>query len=579
MSEGQAANANFTNKKVLDECPRELIIEAAKSYAEVMVNIRRRQPTYQYGSCGPHRLFQTLDLLSIDDFIRDNFGGGRFQIDTYYPQDRSVIPVPSWHAFLEGPPKAGGVKSTTLPGTLAANGFPAPQGLMPPGAPAAFFMHSGQEGSMPSDQVAMDALQHTRQELMEARTLREKERAEAAERERKRDEEMLALRKEMLEERRREAEERAKADVARLERLITEMRAAPPPAPKRDILDYVPMVTALVPVFTAFISASRDQAARMAEAQTASMTATVNALAKPDNSKPGQSPWALLIPALPAVMPFFMKLMEERSPSKIAELVGTMGESNMTMLSLVGQLVQQAMGSQPDNPWMPVIQQAIENMTSVAQTMATTAGGKPAHAAAAPRAPQTQVVPSAEQQQRELQMMRQMTPEQLTKLVQEQPNVPKDYLTPQWTVIFLDLHRGTDAKVVAENLANLLQSLEDQHTLPVLFTGLFDEGTNAAEILWRFMSQLPVAVLNNAYAQDVCRICGGFFVEAESEHVAEVVEDEGDDDGDDGDDDQKTVVTPAPAKETQQAKGSNGVHKSQQPAMAIPTPGGSVFSR
>lgn len=566
MAEG---TGQFQGRKILDECPREAIIEAAKSYPELMVNIRRRDAQNRYASCGPHRSFVTLELLSISDFIRQHFGGGRFQIDTYYALDRTTVPVPAWNEIIEGPPKA-------TPVSTAAS---VPQGVAPAGVPATYFL-GGHDNSMPSDQVAMDALQHTRAELAEARSIRERERAEAAERERKRDEEMLALRREMLEQQRLASERQAKAEIDNLKQLIADMRNQPvAAAPKRDILDYVPMITALVPVLTAFISASKDQAARLAEAQTASMTATVNALAKPDNSKPSQSPWALLIPALPAIMPFFMKLMEERSPSKIAELVGTMGESNMTMLSLVGQLVQQAMGSQPDNPWMPIIQQAIENMTSVAQTMATTASGKPVGTTPAPQAPQTQVVPSNEQRERELAMLKQMTPEQLTQLIQQQPNTPKDFLTPAWQQIFLDLHRNTAVGVVAENLANLLQSLDDQKALPVIFNGLFNEGTDAAEILWRFMGQLPVAFLNNAYAQEVCRVCGAFFVEETPAHQAEVVDAAADaDEDDDDDDDDEEVKTPVPAAQTASSK-PNGAAPKTTVVVPIQTPGGSVFSR
>jgi hypothetical protein len=178
--------------------------------------------------------------------------------------------------------------------------------------------------------------------------------------------------------------------------------------------------------------------------------------------------------ALPALAPLVVKMFDERSPSKMAELIGTMGESNLAMFAMVSDMLRNVIPPESDNPWMPVIQQAFDSVRNVAEQMAKVSKPGPAQRLAS--VPQMQQM-TAPAQTNGAGKAADPQAKTIADAICKEPSLEESLRTKEWHEIYYAVHALHPPIEVADMLAARLSELHDKNALPSFFRGVFEDSS------------------------------------------------------------------------------------------------------
>jgi hypothetical protein len=404
-------------------------IEAARdnSVENVVVKLSQRNDRGHLGHVGMYPM-PVDQLLQIEEWLKDEHGGGSFMIETKDPMNpgSSLAGIPTFDVKIMAPVRAatgkpassftGGASPFGLPSQFGGQPFGAPPGLQPPPFGQAyvdpkflppFVRHLPQSAQVEWAQsngvpvttaqppgFTMPVMQNTPDELMRIENERaqgqlERSRAEIRqqelahkreiETERKRFEEL----RQELERQRREAETRAtearfeqiqQQNKMQIDLLMTRLndanKAPPPPPPKGlDLGGIAAIIAAVAPVVGAMVESSRSHATRSAELQNTSMTELLKATVAKSDSSPMLE---LFIKTAPLMTPIVLKLIESKSPAAQADLVASLSENHMTAISMMAKLVGEmgGGGGGGEEPWwLPTVQGMLGAVVKSAESL------------------------------------------------------------------------------------------------------------------------------------------------------------------------------------------------------------------
>jgi len=486
-----AARTKREKVTTLEEVPQERLRELlAEGHTQVLCYFKRHTVKGTFESL-PSRAFALQELLtdSVERYLEENHGGGSFIVD---PRDSQMHDVPlcvRYRIVIAGQPKmqqlTGPTVAPTIPETLAGfqyRGYPpttARDGVRP-----SDFM------SATPDAIALNQVHELRTELKQARAEHRQELAKLAE---------------LLENERKEKarahevllQERATAREQNFEQQINALRDAirNPAKPTFDLTAMAAVLSAAVPVVTAWISSSRDRQQAMLNAQTKSseqqqlqsdrhMTLLTTLLKPNDKEKNGTM--ELLGMLLP-------KLLEANNPSRMTEALATMGESQMTMMSLAAQMLQ-SLAPEADSPGMAFAREVLNGVVGFAEQMAPAL--KPGQATQLPRQPQQQVPDvHAEVVKPSLRPAARppRTPQELARAIVAAPEWPEDLRGTHWLRLLTVLHDSRSPGLIGGDVAQLLQGFFNEGKLPPRLAILFDEdGPKPSEVLRPLFAILPI---------------------------------------------------------------------------------------
>jgi hypothetical protein len=296
-----------------------------------------------------------------------------------------------------------------------------------------------------------------------------------------------------------------------MEALKAEIAAArQQPAPKQD--NIAPMVAALVPVLTAIVQSmsQRAQAATAAQQDVMKMQMEGIKTMLTVPSKTGKEPdlYKMLVDLAPVVMPLLTKILDDRGsmPGKMAELIGTLGENNMHMLSMVSEFMKA--NDTGESPTMAIIRQAIDGGLELAKQMTNVS-----RAAATAGSPQLGGGGSGKQGAPVATLTPQSPPKDFAQAIFNSPNLPAAFKTQQWFNLFAAIHDPkVDAAKVGVELAKHLEDLEDAGKQVPAFEGLFNEDSDTEAYIKRFLGGLPLASYDVVRAQAIVESFTSVFV-------------------------------------------------------------------
>jgi hypothetical protein len=475
---------------VRQEIPVDEIKEAMKNYPEVIMMIRRRNIRGSWASVGPSVRKATEELLEIADFCREIAGGGKFKIDALDPNDKTRHVVPPFEFENEGQERPSKLTTSGAPGFSPGADPRRPPQWGPPGPPVII----DRGGDADAAGIAQEHARDYRGDFQTEKTAREQDRerfertladlnTRIAETEKR-------AAQELQRERERHAEERFRVLEAKL--------AAPPPKPAFDAAAIAALATPVVTLITAVIEAGKTRSQLQAEGLERSVSTQLSLVRDLVAKKPDDGGTTKLMEMF---MPLVKASMEERSPSKIAELVSAQADASMQTLSIVSQFIDKMAPEESDNPWVDMARNAVNSITKAAQEMSAysrqAVGGSPRLGTGANgAAQQQQLAPDA-------------TPKQIADAIYKAPGLPKGLKTPDWYEVFFELHIQTDPTEISKKMAHLLENADPT---PPPFTGLFeDENNPPSHYLATFLQQLPVWQQNPQYAQAVMRAFDGAF--------------------------------------------------------------------
>lgn len=329
--------------------------------------------------------------------------------------------------------------------------------------------------NQPPDAVAQENTRAMRKELEKKEDEHRKEREELLKR-------VDKLMERLADAEKRHAEALAKEQFARLEEKLRALEKGGTSTKESTTAELVKAAGLFAPVLVAMVQGSKESKALDVQQQQKAQELQMQTLSAFMKSNAG-SFTELLKVALPVVSPVLIKMFEERSPSKMAELIGTMGESNLTMFSMVGEMMKQIMPDQPDNPWMGVIQQGLETLKNMAEQMAKVS--KPGSAV-------TKSTVQVQQQQ-----PANGTPEDHAKAIADvicaEPAIDAELRTPEWHEIYVIIHRMEDPKHVADRIGSLLTRLARANKLPADFAHVFEDESRAPHTFLKpLLNTLPI---------------------------------------------------------------------------------------
>lgn len=354
------------------EIPREAIIEACKSYSDVKLRIRRNSSRGHWATVTGSIMMPTRELLDIDDWLREQAGGGNFRIDTTDPQDASRVVIKPFMVRIEGPERNFNGGQGDDPGGYS--------GSYPAGAPQ-HFQSPGGRPSLPRndprndpanprnfmartpDQIASEGWNESRRERDEERRGRHTERKAHEDEQRKMRGEMDRLREQM-------AETARVADRKALEAKIEALQN------QKTHIDWAPLVIGVAPIVIAMIEASGKRSAETIAAS-ASREGSSLELTKAMIASQGNSDGALdqLMKLAPLAMPLVTRILDQKDPSKMADLYATVSDAQMTSAALQAQLFQSLNEGQGGEPaWMPIVTTLGQAAEDLAAAMMKQAG-------------------------------------------------------------------------------------------------------------------------------------------------------------------------------------------------------------
>ena len=524
-----------------DEAPREELHKLAQSgVVEVQVKISRVTAGSRRVSCG-HENWPTHEIYTekFEKWISDMFGGGAFIIDVYNMEDaQRFANVPPFRLNLEGEPKmtpGQQVKFNTQAQANAARGLPPPnpqqyvmQGGPPVQADGRVYGGNNQQPFNPRDywnttpddafkQQAMNAEKKI-EDLEKQRDADRREREKDREKWEQRDREWVQRLTEIENKHRDEREASKQKELeARLDLLKDQS------AQKKDV-DWAALVTAAIPLVTAYMTTAKDREARQQDQQFKSLEiqqkSADNVLKLMGNKAASETE------ALKAIMPMITKAMSDKSPAAQATLLESVGATMSQQISLIHQIIQ---ANQPDNPpWLPVVEQTLEGLASVANAFVTSqrasAESAPVKAIASAIQPTQPTQPDTQppQQQDESQQgeAQWTTAEEIATICMQSPHWPVDMRTPEWYQLLIIIHSTRDVEETASALFDHLENLSRLNTLPETFAEIW---TKPDTILADWVAMLPIAQQNNEHAQNLVSCFTNMVLDAQ-EQEPEVVD-------------------------------------------------------
>lgn len=503
--------------QALPEPPVEKIREVAEQHPEVYLVVRKQDPKGQWASL-PSFTKPITDLMdgSLEEYFRTlpGGGGGRYRVQALSVHDHNEQVVPAYFTPVSGPanPWARGPQQAPPGQPQSRFGPPSMPGMspgmagMPWGAPmpamlprfsdqAAEQLDPSQFMSQTPDQIAMHFNAAMQAELGQIKKDREEERRRHEERLEEERARTRKLESELMELRRTH-------EVQMLELRMEMMGQARNDAPRTD---YAAMLTAVAPIFAAFMESSTTRATKATEAQQKATELQMNGmqtlLAQAAQQKKSDDSGTKMLETL---MPLVLMREEEKSPSKMADLVATMADGNMTQLSLVAQILQNMM-PEGDDPMTELVKSAIDGMQNVAEVWADK------------NAPTQPAPPAVGAGQQTPQLTAESSPKDFADAIWQSPGLPQDFRTKEWYNLFIAIHdqdRGPD--IVAGNLAKYLDESYDAGVIPATLKPIFESDVAPSNFLRPFLLQLPVAQISMQRLDAICSAFDSAMIVEES---------------------------------------------------------------
>lgn len=490
--------------KALPELPLEQVKAAIEQYPEVQLIIKRQTAKGTWASL-PNQTMPTVELATIDEWLRNTHGGGRYRVSPRNPQNELEEVISAFYAEIPGAPKPPATERQRAPSPFGPG-----YGVRPGGVPwnampyvrnivdskddddkdkfdPSMFM------SQTPDAIAMEQVRELRAELREMRSERERDKQEA---ERKIDQEREA--KARLEKEQQKQQQQHEKELMELRMQLIAAQSAP----KGPQVDWVALLVGMAPVFKGLIDSSKDRQALQLQAQQESAKLQTQGLQTMIQTlEKGSKKDDTLKDLVPLVMPLILKMMDEKSPGAVTKLISAMADNQLQTISMVSQLMQQ-MTPDNDNPWMDVARKAIEGVQSVAEQMvevqAVKTGAAPNGRSNGSRLP-AQAAPK--------ELGPHSTPKDFADALLDAPNLPSELRTQQWHQLFQQIHDvRMPAKDTAAAISQHLEHLADKNKLPAMFDGVLDESENPPSSYLRpFLQQLPIAQLSPKRLEALCQ--------------------------------------------------------------------------
>jgi hypothetical protein len=508
---------NLKGGNTKEDVPTEEIQAAieAGEHQRVHVFLKRKSAQGHMTSLAGRTEHTLEELFHAEEWIEPLCGGGKYRVEVMDSDKRGITVITPFWVYIEGPSKspqqvraALGLSGGAGAPASMAGGFGGPPMYPPPyGYPYSYSEPSEvpdprQFWQQPPDAVAQENTRAIRKELEKKEDEHRKERDELLKR-------IDKLMERMAETEKRNTEALAKEREARLEAKIEAMARAGSSTKDSTTAELVKAAGLFAPVLVAMISTNKDSKALDVQQHQRAQELQWQTLTTFMKSNAGGFTELLKV-ALPAVAPMMVKMFEERSPSKMAELIGTMGESNLTMFSMLGDIMSRVMPNEPDNPWMQVINQGLQSLRDVAEQMAKVSKPGPARLASVPQMPQVPATTNGALQDHA---------RGIADAICNEPSLESSLRTKEWHAIYYAVHRMDPPKDVADMLASRLTALHDQHNLPSFFRGVFeDESRTPSSFLKPLLEGLPIAQRPD-YVMELLKAFDATFESTEAEVV------------------------------------------------------------
>jgi hypothetical protein len=476
----------------LEEIPLDQIQEQSSAYPRVLVFLKRKSAQGYWSSIAGKTEHDIGELVHPEEWITPLCGGGRYRVEAMDPNDAKVYVVPPFMINIDAAPKPNAdIRRTMAVGWSGTATAPATGGqpMYPPfGYP---YPPPGFEGSgepvdprmywaQPPDAIAQENTKRMAKELENANAEHKKERDALIGK-------IDKLMERMADTEKRNSENLAKEREARLEAKIEAMAKGNSSNKGETTAELLKAASMFAPVLVALVASGKDN--KQIESQQAQksqelMLQTISTFTK---SSGGFAD--ILKVALPSLAPLVIKMFDERSPSKMAELIGTMGESNLAMFAMVSDMLRNVIPPESDNPWMPVIQQAFDSVRNVAEQMAKVS--KPGPAQRLQNVPPMQQMASPTQTNGVAQTNAQA--KAIADAICKEPSLEESLRTKEWHEIYYAIHALHSPTDVADMLAARLSDLHDKNALPSFFRGVFEDSTRApSSFLKPLLDGLPI---------------------------------------------------------------------------------------
>ena len=529
MPRRKKGKVKIMGRVAVPEIPREAILEAAKLHAMVSVKILRTSGAGLLATVrGSPFVMTTLELVDLDAWLGKHIGGGRYRVEARVANNPSEIveSIPLFLVNVEGDPLVSVLpqNSPRIPNgqTFVDRPFDPAVGARVPTELETRMRPSDFMGQTP-DAIAMEQLRAREADIEKERRLREDDRRANDTRFEKQAQLVAELNKALV-----ESDKRRELAIleAKLEQ-ATRAHMAPPAKPPTDWVAMAPALAAVgsvvVPVIVAMIDARKSReagaltAAQAASTQQQAVQADlIKAVAGNKPEDPLVKIMSMVATIAPLATPLIKNFMDARSPDKVAELVSTMADNNLSQLSMMKQFLDPLL-QQEDNPLVGFLQQGIQSLIDTAQHMVK------ATAPPAPRAPAPTQQPTGPT--RQLQSNGNgnghaapsagdaATATYFVNLILAAPNVPQELKTTEWQQILFGLHSFEPADEVAKAIAGHLSAQVDAGTLPAFLLPVFAEGSavQPSAVLGQFLAGLPAASINQAYVQEVLEAFDDLF--------------------------------------------------------------------
>ncbi len=527
----------------VSECPEDKIREIQEEHPEICVMLQKRDMKGHLANLS-QRFCPITDLLdgTLVDNLRDETGGGTYRIDPRDAITRQVHIVPPYVVTISGPAKAVGsvVDATARPAVRPVHAVPtyAQQAQ----AERAAAIDPNTVWARSPDEIASEVADDYRNQ---AAALRAEMRTYADKAAR-----TIDTLKQQLDAEKRDKEK--KEHESQLQLLRQELRAIAekPVAVAKPTLDgtaIVGLVTAAGTILTAILSsgAERQRVAveRQAQAEERRRAAEqqqfqlILGLMKKDD-KGNNGAVDILKVLAPVLAPLLPKLLEGRDPTKAAELLSSMAENQMSMLSMVATSMQSMMG-EPENPMIAMLRDTVGGVIAAASKASEIAQsqnpanrptpGIPANRPMAAQAtqpqpePATEVVAAAPTNTQPATVAtppkngRPLTAPQYAAMLMQHPEWPDDMKHPEWKSILIEMHGTAPAESTGVAVAHKLQAMFQRGVLREDIAAVFTDNSDQPRsvFLRHIFDTFPVAQDNPERYAGILRGIDGEISEEE----------------------------------------------------------------
>lgn len=521
MTNNQGGPGPQHKPRTLEEPPVDEIKELiAKGHQEAYLIVKQFGPKGMTSREG--RIVALSDLLTdeLPLVLQREYGGGKFLIDVRDPIERGEVLCTRFNVAVVAS------RSSALE---AASALP-PLGRTPNNAEQLQGYRFGVATGMPVSGVqSHEVAKYTSDEIAVQRANAVEEELKALRRESEaRNKQTQAiidqLRQQLAEERTRGQQQATDARLEALRNELQALRSQPPPKPALDPSLIVGALTALVPVITAFVSNSTSRQQLMLDAQKHASDQQFNMLTTLLTKKPEENA------GMKAFMELLPKLLEARDPSKTADVIASMAESQLSTLHMTAQIMQQVM-PEADSPGMAIVRQLTEGVMGFVEKAAE-AQQAAQHVHQQRQMPQ----PSAQQQlpqqpsQQDVQVVasapasavkatnaRQVRPKprsarEIAQAIVADENWPADMKSAAWVRILQALHGEQSAVGIGEGVAQTLQGIQDIGETAEYLKPMFeDDGPVPSQLLRPLFAACPIGQLNPTKLEEILSTIDGMY--------------------------------------------------------------------